>query len=215
MSNIKHAVIACAGLGTRLGLNQPKCMIKFSGQPLIYHQLQLLKDVEDVRLIVGYQEDTIMNYVKTIRNDVTFIRNSKYMETSQNYSYWLGIKDLKEPFIMMDADLYITPESFQNFINNCNGKTSTIGYTDTKTENCVYVNILDDEVQHFSRDQKSKFEWCNVAYLNGIEIDPNGKYIYDGLEKKLPLKAQKIEVFEIDTQQDYQMLMNKKSLVTA
>ena len=30
MSIIKHAIISAAGMGTRIGLNMPKCLLKFS-----------------------------------------------------------------------------------------------------------------------------------------------------------------------------------------
>ena len=38
MSIIKHAIISAAGMGTRLGLNLPKCLLQFSGVSIIKHQ---------------------------------------------------------------------------------------------------------------------------------------------------------------------------------
>ena len=57
MSIIKHAVISAAGMGSRLGLNMPKCLLQFSGTTIIQHQLELLKDIEDIRIIVGFMEE--------------------------------------------------------------------------------------------------------------------------------------------------------------
>ena len=59
MSFIKHAIISAAGMGTRLGLNTPKCLLKFNGVSIIEHQLDLLRDVEDVRVVVGFMEEDL------------------------------------------------------------------------------------------------------------------------------------------------------------
>ena len=81
MSIIKHAVISAAGMGTRLGLNMPKCLLQFSGVSIIKHQLELLKDIEDIRVVVGFMEEDVINVVKSIRNDAVFVRNPHYQDT--------------------------------------------------------------------------------------------------------------------------------------
>ena len=52
MSSVKSVVISCAGIGSRLGLGQTKALIKINGKSLIAWQLDLFKDVEDVRIVV-------------------------------------------------------------------------------------------------------------------------------------------------------------------
>ena len=92
MSSIKHAIISAAGMGTRLGLNAPKCLLQFNGISIIQHQLDLLKDIEDVRIVVGFMEESVVKTVKAIRSDVVFVRNPFYQTTSNNYSISLGTK---------------------------------------------------------------------------------------------------------------------------
>ena len=48
MSPIKHAIVSAAGIGSRLGLNTPKCLVRVGGLRIIDYQLELLRDVEDV-----------------------------------------------------------------------------------------------------------------------------------------------------------------------
>ena len=111
MSFIKHAIISAAGMGSRVGLNMPKCLIKFNGTSIIEHQLDLLKDIEDVRIVVGFMEESVVSHVKSIRNDVVFVRNPDYQNTSNTYSINLATSDLKSPYILMDGDLLINKKS--------------------------------------------------------------------------------------------------------
>ncbi len=67
MSNVKHAVIAAAGLGSRLGLGKPKCLLEVDNKPLIEYQLKLLKNVADVRVVVGFEEHLVIPLVKKIK----------------------------------------------------------------------------------------------------------------------------------------------------
>lgn len=107
MSFIKHAVICAAGMGTRLGMNMPKCLVKIGDKAIIEYQLELLKDVEDIRIVVGFMEEKVIEHVLKIRNDVIFVRNSRYQITTNAYSLSLGSKHLREPYIMLDGDLLI------------------------------------------------------------------------------------------------------------
>ena len=81
MSSIKSVVISCAGIGSRLGLGLTKALLKINGRSLISLQLELFKDVEDLRIVVGFQANDIIEEVLKYRSDVTFIFNHRYFET--------------------------------------------------------------------------------------------------------------------------------------
>ena len=169
MSIIKHAIISAAGMGTRLGLNLPKCLLQFSGVSIIKHQLELLKNIEDVRVVVGFMEEDVIKAVKSIRNDVVFVRNPNYQETSNTYSVSLATKGVTKPHILLDGDLLINKNSFNEFINEFDGKSSLVGITKATTDDAVYVELNDKaEVIKFSRKIKSPHEWSGIACL---EID--------------------------------------------
>ena len=159
MSFIKHAVISAAGMGTRLGLNMPKCLLQFSGVSIIQHQLDLLKDIEDVRVVVGFMEEDVIKVVKSFRNDVVFVRNPHYQDTSNTYSISLATKGLKKPHLLLDGDLLINKESFSEFVNSFDGINSLVGVTESSTDDAVYVELNDkNEVIKFSR-KKKKSAW--------------------------------------------------------
>ena len=67
MSISKTVVIGCAGIGSRLGLGQSKALINIHGKPLIHWQLELLAEVEDVRVVVGYQANEVIKTILEVR----------------------------------------------------------------------------------------------------------------------------------------------------
>lgn len=210
MQNAKHAIISAAGLGSRLGLNIPKCLIEINGKPLIEYQLELLKGIEDVRIVVGFMEHKVIDCVRKLREDVVFVRNPDYKTTSNAFSVHLGTKDLKEPFIIIDGDLLIEKSSFDAFLNRCDGSNSIIGITKSKTEDAVFVTI--DEKQKkmtkFHRTPKGEYEWTGIAYLKGIPIQKSGKYVFSEIEPHLPLAYHDIVCYEIDTPDDLDLAIN-------
>ena len=60
MSSVKSVVISCAGIGSRLGLGLTKALVQINGRSLISWQLELFKDVEDIRIVIGFQANDII-----------------------------------------------------------------------------------------------------------------------------------------------------------
>lgn len=206
---VDTVVICAAGLGSRLGLDTPKCLVKIGNHPLIYYLLKVLKDVKNVRMVVGFKEEEVINYVRSIRKDVLFIRNKNYMSTTNSYSLYLGSYDLKAPFMNIDGDMYIDQANFDKFCLSIHENEDLIGVTKSYTEDAVLVKVNDkNEVVAFSRDKISDLEWTGIAYFSNITISKEGKYVYQEIEKYLPVKAIEIECFEIDTPRDLEVLSN-------
>src|SRR5690554_2474011 len=88
---VKNVVICAAGLGSRLGLDTPKCLVKLGKHRLIYYLLETLKAVENISIVVGFKEEEVIEYVKSIREDVVFVRNPDYSTTTNSYSLHLEI----------------------------------------------------------------------------------------------------------------------------
>ncbi|VFS90048.1 putative sugar nucleotidyltransferase [Pseudomonas aeruginosa] len=53
MSPIEHAVISAAGIGSRLGLNKPKCLVEVGGKTLLAQHLERLAEIPNVWVVVG------------------------------------------------------------------------------------------------------------------------------------------------------------------
>lgn len=200
---VKNAVICAAGIGSRLELDMPKCLVEVNGKKIIYYLLKVLEDVPNVRIVVGFKEEEVIDYVRSIRKDVIFVRNPNYGSTTNAYSLYLGSKDFSEPFINIDGDNLITKSNFKKFCDCINPKEELIGVTKSYTEDAVFTRLNDkNQITEFSRERISEYEWTGVAYFANIKIKENGKFIYQEIEERLPVQACIIECFEVDTPVD-------------
>lgn len=209
MQHIKHVIISAAGLGSRLGLNRPKCLVDIGDKKIIDYQLDLVKDIEDVRIVVGFLEDEVMSYVKKIRSDVTFVRNPEYMTTSNTHSIYLASRHLKNPYIIMDGDLLITKNDFDNFTRICKSQ-SVICVTPSKSTDAVFTKLNHkNEIVEFSRSDIYDFEWTGLAYIDGIELTNKQPYVFEEFNKYLPLQSYIINAYEIDTEADLELALKE------
>lgn len=211
MQHIKHAIVSMAGLGSRLGFNTTKGLVKIGKKRIIDYQLNLLDNIPDVRIVVGFQEYDVMDYVRNIRDDVTFIRNPDFKTTSNSYSIYLASKDLKSPYLIIDGDILINKDHFNDFLLNCKNE-SVVCLTPAKTEEAVFVEINENNnmIKKFQRSPKLSFEWTGIAYFKDIFIPKDQGYVYKELEKYLPLKYHILDCYEIDTEADFYLA--KKNL---
>ena len=92
----KTIVISCAGMGTRLGIGSTKALIDIDGKPLIIRQLELLKDFDDIRIVVGYQMEKVIEVVNSYRKDILFVFNHDYRNTGTGGSFSRAIKHAAE-----------------------------------------------------------------------------------------------------------------------
>ena len=204
MQHIKHVIISCAGLGSRLGLNKPKCMVEVNGRMLIDYLLDICLEIEDIRIVVGFKELELIDHVREIRPDVTFVRNPNYASTSNSYSVYLASRDLEDPYIIIDGDMIINHSDFKRFLSVClQSETDIVGIAKSKTEEAVFLKLNDRrEVIAFQRSPVTEYEWCGIAFLKNIRVVPEEGYVYKHFVKCLPLKTFEFECYEIDTPDD-------------
>ncbi len=207
---VNNVIICAAGLGSRLGLDMPKCLVKVGTHRIIYYLLEVLKDVPNIRIVVGFKEEEVINYVRSIREDVVFVRNPNYQTTTNAYSLYLGSHDIKEPFMNIDGDMLISKTQFQYFVDNIKEGEDLIGVTKSYTQDAVFVGLNErNQVERFSRDKISDLEWTGISYFVNAKITKEGQYVYQELEKYLPINALEIECFEVDTPDDMDYVTNK------
>lgn len=210
MSIVRHAVIAAAGMGTRLGLGQPKCMIEVAGRPLIAHLLDRLADVEDVRVVTGFMSREVIGLVASLRRDVIFVQNHEFRSTSTLGSYVMGGRGIEAPVLYMDADIYFEPESFARFLATCRLDEARLAVTRARTEDCVFVRQdAQGRALSFSRTERSVMEWANLAWLLPRMLAGDQAAVFERLGLFLPLSTQEITSFEVDTQQDLEALLHQ------
>ncbi len=210
MSAVKHAVISAAGFGSRLGMNMPKCLVTINGRSLIDYQLELLASVPHILIVVGFMEEQVMDHARRLRPDAVFVRNPQFHATSNAHSVWLASHQLREPFLIVDGDLLIRKTDFSAFLGSCQNGQPQIGVTASKSEEAVYARLGDDDkIDAFSYTETSPWEWCGVALVPPGIIQSNKRYVFEELKKILPARSAKLDVYEIDTQQDLNMAIRK------
>ena len=86
MAVSRTVIISCAGMGNRLGLGTTKALVEIDGKPLIVRHLEMLEEERDIRVVVGYQAERVIEVVRKYRNDILFVFNHDYRTTGTGAS---------------------------------------------------------------------------------------------------------------------------------
>lgn len=200
MSSIKSVVISCAGVGSRLGLATTKALLDIGGISLIGRQLEMLKEVEDVRIVIGYQAADVINEVRKFRKDTIFVYNHEYFDTKTGASLYLGARHGFNYTIAIDGDLLVHPNDMKMLLKQ---EGEWIGYSDISSDDAVYLSLnTEGYVTGFSRE-KGNFEWTGPACIRKERLRKNATHVYSQIEPFLPIRGIKIRACDIDTYDDY------------
>lgn len=214
MQTVKNVVIAAAGMGTRLGIGNPKCLIEINNKAVLEYQLDLLREVENVFIVVGFMEEDVMNFVHKIRRDIIFVRNANFRHTKTLGSFYLGAKLIDGSTIFMDGDMIIEPKSFAEFLNAAATAKDKMLIAVSKriSDDPVYCDVEEGEngstIRGFSYDKKSAYEWANVVYMPAAWMEDGMSHTFEHLQKFLPASAKIIDRLEIDTPEDLRDVKN-------
>lgn len=199
MAISKTVIISCAGMGKRLGIGTTKCLVDIDGMPLIIRHLKMLDDVEDVRIVVGYQADKVIEKVLEYRRDVTFVFNHDYTHNGTGASVALATKHANDYVLTIDGDLLLHPSDMKAILEE---EGEFIGVTAPGTDNPVLTSVSNGNVTEFSRDHGS-FEWTGVTQLKKEKVGEGDGHVYQLIEPHLPMKYLYLRTKEIDTMNDY------------
>ena len=205
MSSAKSVIISAAGLGSRLGLAKTKALVNINGKSLIRWQIELLDDIKDVRVVVGFQANDVINEVLNYRDDVIFVYNHNYFETKTGASYYLGARDGNEFAIEIDGDLLVHPDDMKMLLQQ---EGEWIAYADKMSDDAVFVKTNQKgEVLSFSREN-GDYEWTGPCCIKKDKLTYSSEHVYNQLEPYLPIRGIKIRACDIDTYEDYQRVLD-------
>jgi len=200
MATTKSVIISCAGIGSRLGLGQTKALININGKSLIAWQLEVFKEVEDLRIVIGYQANDVVEEVLRYRDDVIFVYNHRYFETKTGASLYLGAQHANDLIIAWDGDLLVHPDDVKIILSV---DYEFIGCAEKASEEAVYVNINEKgDIISFSRED-GDYEWTGPACIRRDKLNYSSGNVFNQLEPYLPMKGLKVRAYDIDTYQDY------------
>ena len=200
VSNDKSVVISCAGIGSRLGLGLTKALVQINGGSLISWQLKLFKDVEDLRIVIGFQASEIIEEVRMFRDDVVFCYNHRYFETKTGASFYLGARHANNEILEWDGDLLVHPDDVKMLLAT---PGEFICYGDKTSEETVFVRTNSQgEVLSFS-SESGDFEWTGPACMAKRNLTYNSNNVYNMFEPLCPMRGIKVRAYDIDTYNDY------------
>lgn len=207
MQFVESAVIAAAGLGSRLGLGRPKCMLELGGVTLLSRMILTLEQhVSRIHVVVGYREDMVIDHCARYHPKVVLVRNPEFRTTNTAQSLALGANYLAGKCVFLDGDLILKPDSLADFLLEGAHSEILIGLCKPNTQNAVFVHAQESSnglcLTDFTRDYRTNYEWANIftgptTLMNGAE-----NYVFEHLSNLLPLPGKILQLAEIDTSSD-------------
>lgn len=207
MSPVVNAVIAAAGLGSRLGHGMPKAMIEVGGQTLLSRMIKTLQPlVPNIYVVIGYREELIIDHCARHHPKVVLVRNPDFRTTNTAQSYAKAGEHLHGKTLFVDGDIIVSPESIRSFLERATGCSLLIGLTEPLSEDAVYARIDATTegltVLGFSRSTRSKHEWANLVVGPPNLLEGAEGYVFERLLEHLPSPAGELVMSEVDTQSD-------------
>lgn len=200
----KTVIIAAAGSGTRLGAGIPKCLIKIGGRAIFEYQLKAFEWADEIRMVVGYMAEEVIQRVSAINPNVVFIKNPDYSSTTTLQSNFLGAQGLKGNTLFIDGDMLIDQATARQLLKEYESGIPFVGVSHELSEIPVYTGVENGQVQWFSFDRYAEYEWANIAMVDPQELEYNPTHFYVQLEKILPIRAVSVKRLEVDTPEDLQ-----------
>lgn len=192
-------VICCAGMGTRLGIGTTKALLHIDGKPLILHQLEALRDFDDIRIVVGYQTDKVIKVVNSYRKDIMFVFNNDYKTTGPAASLTKGIIKAREYVLSIDGDILINPDDFQRILEL---KGEFLAISERHSTEPILVEVKDGKAESFLKN--GNFEWPGVVKIKSNRLKKSSSHTYEIIEELLPISAVLVRSRDIDTPEDYE-----------
>ncbi len=203
MAISRTVVISCAGMGSRLGLGTTKALLEVEGKPLIVRHLEMLQEEDDIRVVVGYQAEQVIDVVRRYRNDVMFVFNHKYRETRTGASVALAARYANEYILSLDGDLLIHPEDMTKILG-CDYEFVSGGVLETEDPWMLqtYEEAGAKFVSTFSKN-RGNYEWNGITQIKSAKIQNGKGHVFQLVEPYLPLPFLEVRTCEIDTINDY------------
>ena len=127
------AIILAAGKGTRLdgAAVKPKCLVEVGGLTLLQRQIDSLRSVNinQIVVVVGFGADSLR---KECDDEVSFVENARFAETSSLYSLWLAREHLTEGFVVLNSDVLFHPQLLVDLIESSHDNALLLSDTSTQ-----------------------------------------------------------------------------------
>ena len=110
---VRTALLLAAGIGRRLQPltdDVPKCLTEINTVPILEQQVDCLEQWGFERLVVvlGHLENSVRDFFRrrSSRLQIEYITNPLYRTTNNIYSLWIAREVVREPFLLLESDLF-------------------------------------------------------------------------------------------------------------
>jgi L-glutamine-phosphate cytidylyltransferase len=228
------AIILAAGKGTRLdgAAVKPKCLVEIGGSTLLHRQLDSLRslNVREIVVVVGFGAESIR---EECDEEISFVENAKFAETSSLYSLWLAREHLTDGFVVLNSDVLFHPQMLADLLESDHENALLLSDTDpaplgdeemkVKVQDQLVVDIS-KEIDPLDADGENvgivKFSAAGarllVAYMDALigsgELKHWAPRAFLEFARNHPLHAlstRGLPWIEIDFPEDYQRAVNE------
>ena len=196
-------IICCAGMGIRLGIGTTKALIDIEGEPLIIRQLKLLEEFDDVRIVVGFDAEHVINIVREFRKDVMFVCNYDYENNGPADSLKKALLGSRKYVITIDGDTIINLKDFKQFINF---PDECIAVTEHASDETIGAFVEDGMVEELAK-MSGNMQWSGITKVCVDKLQGKSSHLYEVLKPYLPMKAFPLRLKEINIPKDYENAM--------
>jgi len=202
--NGQTVVVSCAGIGSRLGLGKTKALVEINGIPMINYIIDYFSEIQDLRIVVGFQAFSVIDLALKIRKDIIFVFNHDYFHTKTGASLALGARFCLDYVLAWDGDFMAKASDVKKIIDK---QGEFICCTQPTSADPVFV-ITDETGQNAAGFTKLQgtLEWSGPAKIKRENIFYNDGNTYNLLEPLLPMPLFKINGSDVDTYDDYHRL---------
>lgn len=196
-------IICCAGMGTRLGIGTTKALVDVNGEPLIIRQLKLLDDFDDIRVVVGFDAERVINAVKEFRKDIMFVFNYEYEHNGPADSLRKALLRTRKYVITLDGDTIMNPRDFERFAefpNEC------IAVAENASGETISAMVQNGMVEVLSK-KPGNMQWSGITKVRADKLMGASSHVYETLTPYLPMTAFPLRLKEINTPKDYENAM--------
>jgi L-glutamine-phosphate cytidylyltransferase len=102
--------------------------------------------------VVGFGADSIR---EECDNEITFVENARFAETSSLYSLWLAREHLGEGFVVLNSDVLFHPQLLANLLESSRENALLLSDTDKETpmgDEEMKVKLREERVVDISKD---------------------------------------------------------------
>lgn len=194
-------VLSCAGIGSRLGLGKTKALVQINGIPILNYLIDYFSEIDDLRIVVGYQANEVITLALKQRRDVIFAFNHNYFHTKTGASLALGSRFCLEYVLAWDGDFMAKVSDVKKIIEK-SGEFICCTLPTSSDPIFVRTDVSGRQAIGFST-VNGQLEWSGPAKIKRENIRYNDGNTYELLEQVLPLPVFLISGSDVDTYDDY------------